>query len=162
MTKSLLCGVAAIAFTLAAPTAFAQDAEVDMKAKVKAEQMMEDAGDATEDAMDAVEDAAEETMDAAEDTAEETMDAADDTMDDAKDMMDDADEAVEDAMDDAAEDAMDSKDDMADDMKEEMADDTMAADVTATSSVTVACPEGTEAQADGSCMITGDWTPPSE
>ncbi len=36
----------------------------------------------------------------------------------------------------------------------------MDVDVNANASATVACPEGTEAQNDGtSCMGTGDWSP---
>jgi gas vesicle protein len=138
MTKTLLCSVAAIAFTLAAPSAFAQDADMDVKAKPKAEQMMDATEKAAEDAVDATEEAAEDAMDAVDDTTDEMMDATDDMMDDAADEMDDAADDVEDMMDDDAD-----------------------VDVTVTpdSTVVVDCPAGTEEQADGSCMVTGDWEP---
>jgi gas vesicle protein len=131
MTKTLLCSVAAIAFTLAAPSAFAQDADMDVKAKPKAEQMMDATEKAAEDAVDATEEAAEDAMDAVDDTTDEMMD-------DAADEMDDAADDVEDMMDDDAD-----------------------VDVTVTpdSTVVVDCPAGTEEQADGSCMVTGDWEP---
>jgi gas vesicle protein len=124
MTKKLLCGVAAIAFTLAAPSAFAQDADMDDKAKAKAEQMMDATEEAAEDAVDATEEAAEDTMDAVDDAAEDTMDATDDMMDDDMDTEKDVEVTV-----------------------------------TPDSTVAVDCPAGTEEQADGSCMVTGDWEP---
>lgn len=113
MTKTLLSGAAALAFILAAPAVYAQDA--DPKPAVEMDSEM---ADATEEAMD-------EASDAAEDAADDTMDAAEDTMEDAADAMDDA----------------------------------VDVDVNGNVSETVACPEGTEAQDDGSCMITGDWSP---
>lgn len=127
MTKTLLCGVAAIAFSLAAPTAFAQDADMDVKAKAKAEQMM----DATEH-------------------AEHHM------MDDAADEKEDAEDAMEDKM-DTMEDKMDSMEGKMDDTME--MDTDADAEVEADVSTSVDCPSGTESQADGSCMITGDWSP---
>lgn len=139
MTKTLLCGVAAIAFTLVAPTAFAQDIDMEMKATGGAEQMMEATEEAAEDAMDAV-------KETAEDTAEDAVDAAEDTTDD---MMDDAADEMEDDADEAE-----------DIMEDDMMDAEMDADVAVktTASTNVACPSGTEMQGDGTCMITGDWS----
>ncbi|GLQ19719.1 hypothetical protein ACFFUB_14915 [Algimonas porphyrae] len=142
MTKTLLSGAAALAFILAAPHAFAQDAKMKTTVEVEAdnavEDAMDDAADAAEDAMDAAEDMADDAADAADDMADHTMDAADDAMDEAADAIDDAADATADAVDDAID-----------------ADADVDVDVRAT----VACPEGTEAQDDGSCMITGDWSP---
>lgn len=120
MTKTLLSGAAALAFILAAPHAFAQDAKMKTTVEVEADNAVEDA------------------MDDAADAAEDAMDAADDAMDEAADAIDDAADATADAVDDAID-----------------ADADVDVDVRAT----VACPEGTEAQDDGSCMITGDWSP---
>lgn len=123
MTKTLLSGAAALAILLAAPSAFAQDANVDATVEVESE-----AVDAAEHAMDATDDAA----DAVEDAADDAMDEADEAMDEAADEMEEAADAVDEAVD---------------------------VDVDANVSATVACPEGTEAQDDGSCMVTGDWSP---
>lgn len=123
MTKTLLSGAAALAILLAAPSAFAQDANVDATVEVESE-----AVDAAEHAMDATDDAA----DAVEDATDDAMDEADEAMDEAADEMEEAADAVDEAVD---------------------------VDVDANVSATVACPEGTEAQDDGSCMVTGDWSP---
>jgi hypothetical protein len=125
MTKTLLSGVAALAFTFAAPSAFAQDA--DMQPKAKAEKMMDATDDMADQAMDEAMDKAEDMMHDAEGEMHDTMDE----MNDSADMMEHSTDAKMDG-----------------DMK-------MDADM----SMTVDCPSGTEAQADGSCMITGDWEP---
>lgn len=108
MSKTILTGVATIAFTLTAPTAFAQTANPESE----------------------VEMAAEETMESTEEAMEDMAEAVEDAMDEASKAMDKAENAVEDA-----------------------------ADIKPTQRVSVSCPEGTEAQDDGTCMITGDWSP---
>lgn len=127
MTKTLLSGAAALAILLAAPSAFAQEANVDATVEVESE-----AVDAAEHAMDATMDATDDAADAVEDAADDAMDEADEAMDEAADEMEEAADAVDEAVD---------------------------VDVDANVSATVACPEGTEAQDDGSCMVTGDWSP---
>jgi hypothetical protein len=79
MTKTLLSGVAAIAFALAAPHAFAQDSNVDpdADAKMKTEQMIEESEKAADDL--------EKTTDELEDTSEELWDTDKNQMDDAVD-----------------------------------------------------------------------------
>lgn len=83
MTKTLLSGVAAIAFAFAAPTAFAQNSNVDtnVDAKTKTEQMIDAAEDATNEVEEAKDDLAG--------TADEMWDTEDDKMDKAEDSMDD-------------------------------------------------------------------------
>jgi hypothetical protein len=88
MTKTLLCGVAAIAFTLAAPSAFAQDADMDVKAKPKAEQMMDATEEAADDAMDATEDMMDDAADEMDDAAGDVEAMMDDDMGDMDDEMD--------------------------------------------------------------------------
>lgn len=76
MTKTLLSGVAAIAFAFAAPTAFAQDSNVDpdIDAKMKTEQMIEETEKSADDL--------EETTDELADTSEEMWDTEKSEMDD--------------------------------------------------------------------------------
>lgn len=82
MTKTLLSGVAAIAFAFAAPTAFAQDSNVDpdIDAKMKTEQMIDEAEKAADDL--------EETTDELEDTSEDMWDTEKDKMGDVDDTVD--------------------------------------------------------------------------
>lgn len=82
MTKTLLSGVAAIAFAFAAPTAFAQDSKVDpeIDAKMKTEQMIEEAEKAADDL--------EETTDELADTSKDMWDTEKDDMDDLDDTVD--------------------------------------------------------------------------
>lgn len=82
MTKTLLSGVAAIAFALAAPSAFAQDSNVDpdANAKMKTEQMIEAAEKAVDDLEDTTADR-EDMRDELWDTEETEMDETDDTVD---------------------------------------------------------------------------------
>ena len=88
---------------------------------------------------EAVMDAAEETMKA----AEETMEAAEDL----KAQSPDADGMVKDDM-MAPDDTM---------MGKQPTMETTPAPAAPSTTVAVACPEGTEAQADGTCMVTGNW-----
>lgn len=82
MTKTLLSGVVAIAFAFAAPTAFAQDSNVDpdIDAKMKTEQMIDESEKAADDL--------EETTDELEDTSEDMWDTEKDEMGDVDDTVD--------------------------------------------------------------------------
>ena len=134
---TLLGATAALLFALSASAAHAQDAgmaEPDMT-----EQEMSDAVmDAAEDTMEA----AEDTMEAAEAFEEErlgddTINAPDTTLEPVmqdKTMMEGA------PMTDTA----------------TMTDTAQMAPAPGTS-VTVACPEGTTSQPEGTCMVTGNW-----
>lgn len=77
-----------------------------------------------------------------------------------EEMMDKA-EAATDAMEDAADEAEEMAEEAMDDATHAMKEETMekVVDVEPVETVTVACPEGTEAQDDGTCMVTGDWSP---
>ncbi|MEM9600501.1 MAG: hypothetical protein AAF926_05730 [Pseudomonadota bacterium] len=135
MTKTLMSGVAALAVLMTAPTIFAQDSKAETKQAVQT----------AEEAMEETTDAAEYAMDDAEHMAEDATKEAAEMAEDAEDMAHDATDAMEEVTEDSAETMEDSMDtDM--DVDVEMGEP-------------VACPEGTEAQADGSCMITGDWSP---
>jgi methyl-accepting chemotaxis protein len=85
---------------------------------------------------------------AADEVVEETEEAMDEMADTYEDMEDEATEAYDD-LEDEADEMADDVDEMTDDAAEDM--DEMADRVT--------CPEGTDAQADGSCLIVGDWNP---
>ena len=129
-----LSAVAAIGFALAAAPAYAQDSMSDEKA--------------------AVMEAAEETME----SAEEVMEAAEE--------LNAPDTTAEPVMTDDA--MMGGDATMADGMVKPMTtmegkDAVMGAPVTdapvtmPAQTAPVACPEGTTAQNDGTCMVTGDW-----
>lgn len=86
MTKTLLSGVAAMAFAFAAPTAFAQDSHVesDNDAKMKTEQMIEKAektADELEDTTDELEESSEKMWDAEDSEINDTDDTVDEDVD---------------------------------------------------------------------------------
>lgn len=83
MTRTLLSGVAAIAFAFVAPSAFAQNSNVDpdIDAKVKTEQMIDEAEEAEDDV--------EETTDERADTRDDMWDTEDSEIDDPEDAIDD-------------------------------------------------------------------------
>lgn len=83
MTKTLLSGVAAIAFALAATSAFAQDSNVDpdIDAKMNTEQMIEEAEKAADDHEDTTADQ-KDMHDELWDTEKPAMDETDDTIED--------------------------------------------------------------------------------
>lgn len=82
MTKTLLSGVAAIAFAFAAPSAFAQDSNVDpdADAKTKTEQMIEETEKSADDLEDTTVDD-EDMRDELWDTEKSDMDETDETVD---------------------------------------------------------------------------------
>lgn len=82
MTKTLLSGVAAIAFALAAPSAFAQNSNVDPDhdAKMNTEQMIEDAEKTANDLEDTTTER-DDMRDELWDTEELDMDETDNTVD---------------------------------------------------------------------------------
>ena len=124
----LLSASAAFLFALGAASAYAQDAQMSDPDMTKSEAVM----DAAEETMKA----AEETMEAAEDLEAQSPDA--DGM--VKDDMMAPDAAMDDAM-----------------MEKQPTMETAPAPAAPSTTVAVACPEGTEAQADGTCMVTGNW-----
>lgn len=88
MTKTLLSGVAAMAFAFAAPAAFAQDSNIDpdIDAKMKTEQMIDKAEEAADDL--------EETTDELAETSEDMWDTEKDDRVDADDSIDTKTETV--------------------------------------------------------------------
>lgn len=128
MPKTTLLSAAALLFALGAGAAYAQD---DMMKK----DMTDGAQEALEDTMEA----AEDTLEAAETLENEMQGEAD---------MDAPDMTGGPIMDDA----------MMDDSTSMIATEPAPAPALApTQTVTVACPAGTTAQPDGTCMITGNW-----
>ncbi|MGJ8559103.1 MAG: hypothetical protein ACSHX3_02590 [Litorimonas sp.] len=86
MTKTLLSGVAAIAFAFAAPSAFAQNSNVDpdIDAKMKTEQMIEEAekaADDLEETTDELADTSEDMWDTEKSEAHETGETVDEDVD---------------------------------------------------------------------------------
>lgn len=86
MTKTLLSGVAAIAFAFAAPTAFAQDSTIDpnVDAKMETEQRIEEAEKAADD-LEVTTDELNDTSQELWDTEKTEMDVSDDNVDETLD-----------------------------------------------------------------------------
>ncbi|MGB6229177.1 MAG: hypothetical protein WBF53_03505 [Litorimonas sp.] len=124
MTKTLLSGVAALAFALSATAAYAQDS---------------DYSDPPVDHNEAVMDAAEDTLEAAEDT----MEAA---------------EAMEDEAPKVTYDEFGNPVEIEADVDTTYDSDLYGVETDGTATDPVTCPEGTEVQTDGSCMVVGEWT----
>ena len=131
MPKHILFGATAAFVIALAGAAHAQDTDM-------SEPAMTDPAMTQEEMSDAVMDAAEDTMEAAEDTMEAAKEMQDDAMD-GDTMMEPSVEPV-----------------MEDEPLMEMPPAPVM-DTAPATSVKVACPEGTTAQPDGTCMVTGDW-----
>ena len=129
MPKHILFGATAAFVIALTGAAHAQDTDM-------SEPAMTDPAMTQEEMSDAVMDAAEDTMEAAEDTMEAAKEMQDDVMDD--------DAAMEPVMEDEP-------------LMEMPPAPVMDTAPAPSQSITVACPEGTTAQPDGTCMVTGDW-----
>ena len=138
MPKTTLLSAAALLFALGAGTAYAQD-----------DMMKTDMSDGAQEALEETMDAAEDTMEAAE-TLQDEMQDGDTTT--SPDMMKTP------AMDDTLPSAPMTDGGLQPGDTSMVVNDPVPAPTPAPSqTVTVACPSGTTAQPDGTCMITGNW-----